>query len=277
MKQIQIIFTDFDGTLFSSERKISGQDISTLNELGKLGIIRVIATGRSVFSISKVIECDFPVDYLIFSSGSGIMDWKNKKILHSHSLNKNEISEITCILSKHQVDFMVHYPIPENHRFSYFQFSVNNPDFLHRCEIYRDYINRLSDFKQLPETACQFVGIIDYDTMQYNKIKKSFKNGLNKFEIIRTTSPLNGKSIWIEIFPEQVSKGKAAQWICNYLTIPKEVTMSIGNDFNDVDLLKWTKYSYVVNNSPEEFREFFTIAEGTTGSDFSDAVISALT
>jgi hydroxymethylpyrimidine pyrophosphatase-like HAD family hydrolase len=278
MNKIKIVFTDFDGTLFSSNRQISETDRNTLVQLGDSGIIRVIATGRSVFSINKIINIDFPIDYLIFSSGSGILEWKSKKILLSHNLNNNEIIDLTKILRSNQVDFMIHDPIPENHRFRFFQFSGDNPDFSRRCEIYKEYTIQLTDIESLPLTACQFVGIINNDLEHYDKIRKSvLTSSGRRYEVIRTTSPLNGESIWVEIFPENVSKGNAARWLCNYLSINQSNTLGIGNDYNDLDLLYWTKFSFIANNSPKELQHLFNMAEVNTGNEFTNAVNTMIT
>ena len=66
-----MVITDLDGTLLNSGRIVSPENRRALERLGELGVVRVIATGRSLFSFNKVIERDFPVDYLLFSSGGG--------------------------------------------------------------------------------------------------------------------------------------------------------------------------------------------------------------
>ena len=70
-------------------------------------------------------------------------------------------------------------------------------------------------------------------------------------KVIRATSPIDGESVWLEIFNPNVSKAKGGEFICKKLNINQEHTLSIGNDYNDLDLLSWTKYSYVVKNSPQ--------------------------
>ncbi|MCX6256324.1 MAG: HAD hydrolase family protein [Bacteroidia bacterium] len=273
---LSIVFTDFDGTLFTRERKISEPDYDILVKLGKSGITRVIATGRSVYSISKVISDDFPVDYLIFSSGSGILDWKNKILLHSCHLYQKEIQEVGRIFFCYQVDFMIHDPIPENHRFHYKQFSLNNHDFIKRCDIYRDYVSELTDISSLPDQACQFVGIIDENKDWFDFLSgKLLINSLN-IKLIRTTSPINGRSIWMEVFPGNVSKASAAALLCEFLSIDQSRSMSIGNDYNDSDLLAWTAYSFVVEGSPDELITQYRMSDGEQNSALANAVNSLI-
>ncbi len=78
----KIIFIDLDGTLIGDNRKVSERNLNSLQRAGDLGITRVIATGRSLFSFRKSIPLDFPIDYLIFSSGAGVMDWKTQQLIY---------------------------------------------------------------------------------------------------------------------------------------------------------------------------------------------------
>ncbi len=82
----------------------------------------------------------------------------------------------------------------------------------------------------------------------------------------QTTSPLDGKSTWIEIFPTTVSKSQTAAWLAAELQIDKRQIVSVGNDYNDLDLLEWTDCSYVVDNAPADLKNrFATVASHNNG------------
>ena len=67
MYEIELVASDLDGTLLNMDKTVSADDFSTLNSLGDKNIYRVIATGRTLFSLKEVITKDFPIDYIIFS------------------------------------------------------------------------------------------------------------------------------------------------------------------------------------------------------------------
>jgi hypothetical protein len=48
--------------------------------------------------------------------------------------------------------------------------------------------------------------------------------------------------------------------------------MSIGNDFNDLDLLNWSSKSYVVDNSPYELKGMYDAVSSNNDSGFTQAV-----
>jgi Cof subfamily protein (haloacid dehalogenase superfamily) len=266
--QIEMVITDLDGTLFNNNHQVDTRDIKTLRKLGKTNIIRTIATGRNLFSAKRHLPSDFPVDYLLFSSGAGIYDWKKQKLIHSDYLQKNKVKRITYFLIQHQIDFMIHEMIPDNHKFVYYKTPKENPDFNRRYELYKEFAEPLDIKKETFQHASQIIAIPDKtpDFIEY------MKENMHDVKIIRATSPLDGKSMWIEIFPKGVSKGHGTEWLCRYKNINPSRTLGIGNDYNDLDLLDYTNYSYIVENAPEELKERYQSCKSNEECGFSDAI-----
>lgn len=264
----QMVITDLDGTLFNNNHEASLSDMKSLYWLGENNIVRVIATGRNFFSVNKALKENFPIDYLIFSSGAGVYDWKKKKLIHSQFLPDHEVEQISQILINHQVDFMIHEMIPENHKFVYYRSGNSNPDFEARIKLYNDFAIELEKSKQYYKHACQILAVFPNDINLFDEIRTKFKD----IKIIRTTSPLDGDSIWMEIFPETVSKGHGVDWLCKKLKVDPSKTISIGNDYNDIDMLEYTAEKYVVSNAPEDLKERFPVCKSNQENGFTDAL-----
>ena len=66
---IDIVVTDLDGTLLDDDKNVSKNDLSTLHELGRQGVLRVAATGRNLKKVHEVVPQSVPFDYVLFSSG----------------------------------------------------------------------------------------------------------------------------------------------------------------------------------------------------------------
>ena len=88
-------------------------------------------------------------------------------------------------------------------------------------------------------------------------VLEKVRSELPDYSVIRTTSPLDGKATWIEIFPAAVSKSRTAAWLAEELKIGNREIVSVGNDYNDLDLLEWTAKSYVVDNAPADLKNRF--------------------
>jgi len=88
-----IFVSDLDGTLLRGDR-ISEGDLKAFRGLSEQGIMRVIATGRSLYSAKFCLADDFPADYLILSTGNQIVNWPTQKILRSAFLSGQEVRDI---------------------------------------------------------------------------------------------------------------------------------------------------------------------------------------
>ena len=264
--KIKIVFTDLDRTLLRDDNTLSERNLAALRNLKEKGIITVIATGRNIFSTRKVLSVDLPFDYLMFSSGCGIMKWESQKVIYENHLEAWEIFRTMSILLAYNVDFMIHEPIPDNHKFYYARKKVKNFDFEKRIIMYKSFAVPL---EEPPQKASQFVCILPpHGNAEFDEIKKE----IDFLKVIRATSPLDHESIWLEVFPKNVSKGHSAQWLCEKLGINQKHTLGIGNDFNDIDLLEWTAHSCVVANSPQEMKEKYRVIASNHEDGFAQCV-----
>nr|HPI46379.1 HAD hydrolase family protein [Tenuifilaceae bacterium] len=120
-----------------------------------------------------------------------------------------------------------------------------------------------------PDNATQLIAVLPPNP----ELFYSLESKLTGIKVIRATSPLDGESIWMEIFPEGVSKGHSVDWLCNYLgdIQPNEI-LAIGNDYNDLDLLDYTPNSYLVANAPDELKQKFKVVASNDESGFAEAV-----
>lgn len=240
-----MVLLDLDGTLLNDEKKIGQKDIKTLKKLKSRGIVNVFATGRNLFSANMVLTNDLALDYLVFSSGAGILNWKTKEIIYNTNILENEIKKIEKILIEFDVNFSIQFPIPENHKYYYHKANKLHIDFEFRNKLYEKFSFKLNNSYPY-KNASQFIVILN-NMDEFKKIETKIEN----LKVVRATSPLDNKSIWLEIFSKEVSKANGGKFICDLYNISQKNTLSIGNDYNDIDLLNWTNFSFVVENSPE--------------------------
>nr|WP_320117593.1 HAD family hydrolase [uncultured Marinifilum sp.] len=272
VEQIKIVVSDLDGTLLPSLGEISDRNYKCLEQLKESNIIRVIATGRNLYSAMAVLPDDFPIDYLIFSSGAGIMQWNTKELIYSQQIEAEEVHELSQILIDHEIDFMILDPIPMNHQFWYYQSGHKNADFDRRLNLYKQFATPIGKIEDTKRDACQLLAILPNKEDWFEELKAKFDD----IKIIRATSPLDHESIWMEIFPLHISKGHGCQWLCNKIGIKPEHSFVIGNDYNDIDLLEWGKYSYVVENAPKHLKEKYKTTKSVIEDGFALAIEQTL-
>jgi Cof subfamily protein (haloacid dehalogenase superfamily) len=265
--RIHTVAFDLDGTLLNNNKKISETDQITLKELGQKGILRVAATGRNIHSVYRVIPIGFPVDYVVFSSGAGIMNWKTGEMLFTCHLSPVEINEILEIINPHQLSFTIHHPIPDTHIMMFNSNGQTEDDLFQYANYYHPIINAFNP-ANINQKSTQM--IIQFH--QNNNLFNQLSNKLDFVKIVRTTSPINHSSIWMEVFNRQVSKANGLKWLCTFLKRDERKIMSIGNDFNDYDMLDFTAESFVVANAPAELRDKFSVTSSNNENGFTEAI-----
>jgi len=260
-----MVLTDLDGTFLSSDRTISPENLDVLKVLGEHGIVRVAATGRTIHSSREVLGYDLPFDYLIFSTGAGICRFADGHIMHKRALERSDIHAVAEFFASCQLDFSIHHPIPENHRFHWYASPNPTTDLMSRLHYLAEFAVQ-GDYLEIEE-ATQLLAI----TLDGLGVIEEMQKRFSHLSIIRTTSPIDGRHTWIEVFPAGASKGSAAEWLCNSLNIGRERTMSIGNDFNDLAMLEWTQTSYAVANAVPDLVRQFLPAPGNDEQGFAVA------
>jgi len=264
---IKLVAFDLDGTLLSDNKTVSELDKQTLKELGIKGIVRVAATGRNLFSIQRLLRTDFPIDFAVFSSGSGIINWKSKEVLHKNHLKEAEIIQAIDAFMRNNLSFTVHLPIPKTH-YMYLKLQDNNSvDLKNYTHFYKEYLSEL-DLNKIPKEATQLIALINNNKEMFTILS----NELANLKVVLTTSPIDNSSLWVEIFNKNVSKANGLNWICNKLQIKSKETFSIGNDYNDLDMLNFTQHSFVVKNGKEELKQMFSISQSNNENGFTFAL-----
>ena len=264
------VFTDLDGTLLNSNQRLSDINRQTLISLGKAGICRIVATGRSLYSAQRVLDDEFPIDYLISSTGASVSTFPQSRLLRTVAMTSDEVQESVATLLELALDFMIQAPVPHNHCFAWHANGPPNPDFERRLALYdahqRPLVLPLND----PTPATQLLAISSAHAGE--RLQRTLQTRLPKLTVIRTTSPLDHHSTWLEIFPGNVSKSKTARWLCGELNLDTRQIATIGNDYNDIDLLEWGAYSYVVGNAPVDLRDQFTPVSRHDDNGFTAAI-----
>ena len=264
------VFTDLDGTLLDDQWNLSEKNRGTLIKLIDKGVIRVIVTGRSLYSAQRVLGEDFPIDYLIFSTGAGMMNWQTGEIFYSKHISGSQVKACVEILYREEINFMLHREIPDSHHFLYYKGNNTPADFQQRLTLYAEFGQPYNLESQPPLEATQFLSILT--PQSFDIAYQSLSSQLTNLSIIKTTSPLLKGSLWLEIYAAEVSKGNAVNYLAQQLKLSNENSLVIGNDFNDSDMLDWGCNSFVVANAPESLKEKYIEVAANTDDGFSEAV-----
>jgi len=224
-----------------------------------------------LYKVRKALSPSAPFDYVICSSGAGIIDWQKQEIIRAVDFNETLTTELIAFLIGNGYNFKVSDRFPDNHNFFWWK--------NHECSEIDRYIETHSKMGKAEEVvpgnkynSSQLLLFFPKKNSHFDEVKKILLDQFPEISIIRTTSPLNENWLWMEIFPKGISKAHGIAEICEIKGIDRKETLGIGNDFNDLEMLDFTHLSYVVHNSPDELKEKFLISLPHHENGFSHAV-----
>jgi len=246
MKKTSLFATDLDGTLLRNDGTFSTRDLDSLETLRTGGCAVVLATGRSPVSLKKCLNGrDLPVDWFVLSSGAGVIDPYGEVIL-SRTLSPDDTSAIHGAFADLGVtDTSIQGTFPDAH-ILHWMTGKHCLDFRKRLAFYRSFSKQIDH----PAIASsEVIGFVHPDQAD-SVIQALMKTIGHNYSVIRATSPIDRKTVWIEVFAKGVSKASACEVIREQLGIPSNLTAAVGNDWNDLQLLRWADRPFVSGNAP---------------------------
>jgi hydroxymethylpyrimidine pyrophosphatase-like HAD family hydrolase len=196
-----------------------------------------------------------PVDYVIFSTGAGVITFPKGRLLRNIYMDSEAVLPAVQIFMEFGLDFMVHQPIPDNHCFVYYETGRKNPDFHRRLARYSQFSKPLDKAFSSIGPASQLLAVVNHDNSAC--VFTALQSKLTDYSVIRSTSPMDGRSTWIEVFAPGVSKSQCAAWLADRLNIDRKLVLAVGNDYNDIDMLEWAGTAFLVDNAPNLLKNRF--------------------
>lgn len=257
MIDIKLVATDLDGTFLKNDKTVSKKNLEALQWLGERKIVRVAATGRNLRKVKDVLKENIPFDFVVYSSGAGVVDWRSGIQLFNQNLVRDSVKKLLRYFINEKLNFHAFFPTPENHKHWYYRGENYSEEFERYFNFNKNFAYPL-DPENLPDTEmCQFLLIIPEDEKKFSKMENEIEALCSEIRVIRASSPITKGYIWIEVFHRSVSKGNGIRHICEMLNIDRKNALGIGNDYNDFDLLEFTGYSFLTENSPPEIKNSY--------------------
>jgi len=255
MKEIKYLFTDMDGTLLDSQKKISWRTRQRITEFISRGGYFSVATGRSTevsWPFIKDVGVNLPA---ILLNGAAIYDFQTKKYLHKTYLPQGCIKTVVD-------DVLSIYP-----QVCIEAFEEGAPDFLNKdCIMDHEVLAEGHEFhyKTLSSTPSYMKILLYGENKELKKIEKHFRVSESTEFRYTFSSPH-----YLEILPLQATKGDAMTRISEKMGFSLESTAAIGDFNNDIEMLKCAGVSAAPENGVEAVK---TVADYIVPSNDKDAV-----
>ena len=272
-QRIQLLALDVDGTLFGTDGKVTPASVEAIRRAQEKGVQVVLASGRDYDGLPWNQLKDVQIDYVITTNGSAVYRTKDRKCLKEECLDKEKMIPLfEYILSKEVylsvfIDGVNYTP---TQCFPYVEKMIV-PDYVKTA--LRTKANRMED-------------MISYLRKNDAKIQKAtlnfqYQDGeyLNREEVkahLESCPDINvvdGGFSNLEFTKTGVCKATGLKMLADYLNVPIENVMAIGDSENDIEMIEAAGYGIAMENALESVK---AVAKDVTLSNDEDGVAAAI-
>ena len=246
----KMIFLDLDGTLLDDQKKLPEINREAIDLALAKGHKVLICTGRPLSSAIKLLPLfglDKPGCYAITFNGGLIYDAGAKKSIYKITLPLEQVKVIfekayeygdIHIQTYTDEGFICEYDTPES------RFYEN----MTHCErkVVKDIFEELNG-----EGPCKMLAMAyGCDRKHIEGFRESILEYVEgKMDVCFSCYE------YLEFMPAGINKGNSIRWMCDYLNIPLENTIAVGDAENDVTMLQTAAIGAVMKNASDEIKK----------------------
>jgi len=250
----KLIAVDMDGTLLDERKCITERTLAAVKLAGERGVFVCLSTGRplcGVHSYMEQLRLNTPV---ITCNGAVVIDPDSGKIIHSQFLQLQAARDVWQRGKEYNTTMCV---------------WVGDKLYVNRFD------ERTEDYKKLSGVQPEIVydigllanigisKILWYDNVERIQQYKTELSSQMKQSVRCVTSDPH----FLEFTDKNVSKASALECLGDYLGIPREQIMAIGDGENDLPMLEYAGLSVAMGNAAEHIRSCCNYVTDTNVSD----------
>lgn len=251
-----ILFTDLDGTLLTSEKKVSDYTKAVLERFTKAGHRLALSSGRAIDSVMDVqtsLGLTFPNMYLIGYNGGEIYDCSKKKSILRTALTFEQVEIILTTAQEMGIHCHTYSDThivarEENEQLRYYKRAIHSP-----VLITPDILSVLD------KPPCKCIAIELKERSRLEELRSVLNEKLGDEVTILFSS-----NYYLEFFSSYAGKGTAVEKLCQLLPIPLKQSLAIGDEENDISMLKAAGLGIAMKNAKEAVKK---VADQITTDD----------
>ena len=260
----QILALDLDGTLTTSDKKITPQTVNAILQIQERGKKIILASGRpaqGVLPLAKQLQLSRFGGYILCFNGGKIIDCRTKKAVYNKLLPETTAAPLYEIAKQYPVDILAYSQ--ENlisgicpNRYSKLESRINNMPIV-RVDQFPDYVDSQNN-KFLITGEPEYIALVE------EAVKKHFRGSLN----IYCSEPF-----FLEIMPQKIDKAYSLQKLLNSIGLTANDMICCGDGYNDLSMIEYAGLGVAMENAQPIVRER---ADYITKSNDEDGVLHVI-
>lgn len=258
--------TDLDGTLLTSEKKISEYTKQTINKLIEEGMCFAYATARSLSTASKVVDGIHFKTPIVAYNGVNIFDPQTGERIASQGFSPEETMWIKGVMERYHLNPFVYSFVDGKEYVSWVKGTETKGSSVYIADRKEDKrMHPLESEEHLYEGEVFYfscIGPKEYYEEAYQEFLKD-----DRFTCMLQAEPYDKDVYWLEVLPRKATKANAILKLKEILGCDRIV--SFGDGINDIPMFRISDECYAMENAVEQIKE---IATGVIGNNNEDGV-----
>jgi len=248
---IRLIAADIDGTLLNPEFRISDLDLGALRRAHDAGIEVVLVTGRRhTFALPIAQMLGF--DIWVISSNGAITRSLAGETFHRDMLPLDTCRKLVLGMREFRGNTVLTFDTEAKgaiviERMDELSASIQR--WLEKNLNVIDFVIPIEGALVTDPVQAMFCGPIP----RMHKVLSEIDGLSLDVTVLRTEYPVRDLSI-VDVLNGGCSKGHALERWASHRGIPRKEVMAIGDNYNDIEMLAFAGYPFIMGNASEELR-----------------------
>lgn len=261
--KVRMIAFDLDGTLLTTDKRLTDETRRTLEQAAKRGILLVPATGRPLTGMPAEVLGIAGVRYAITANGARVVSAEDGKILREKLISVEKARKVLDIYGEYDTLREIYYDgqgYMEARQMEELDHYVPDPNMAKYMRNTRKCVPDLMEkFRQ--------------ENRAMDKVQAVFACAGEKEQAFRRIREMEGVeatgalSYNIEVTAGGINKGEALLWLAGELGIDREEILAFGDGANDADMIRAAGIGAAMEVSVPEVRAAADILAGSNDED----------
>lgn len=250
MNKIKMIAFDLDGTLLTTDKKLTEYTRDVLNRAVETGIEIVPATGRPLMGVPEEFFTFPGVRYIVCSNGARIVSADDKRTLDARLLSFEDAKEILAVFKEYDTMRDIFYDgrgYTEEEKFSEIERYFSTPAMIQYIRTSRTPVKDIDGLFLREHRAVDKVQALFASLQERDKALERIRK--------LACEPSCALKNNIEVNAAGVHKGTALLCLGERLGIRREEIMAFGDGTNDAKMLKTAGVGVAMANAALEVKD----------------------
>ena len=262
MDEIKVICCDIDGTLVRDDKSLSEENIKWIHKaVAEKGVHFTLVSGRMANGVKPLYDQMNITGPISCFNGGTLVD-EEGNIVDDHRMPHSTALKMCDIRDKTGLDLVIfdgmQWYLETRDCYAY---PLKRKVYASECKIgnFRDLLNTFDTNKVI---------FMSTDPAMLDKVDELIREVTTDKEVTRYRS-----TDLLEVMATGYDKGSAIDALAKHYNISTNNIMAIGDDYNDIPMLKKAGYSVAMKNAVEEAKQ---VAKYITDTNNNDGVAKAI-